>query len=190
MPGLGPRVGYFTATALRQQVEILKLELSRSSCVITATEPNLETSGAIEAIRTFLAGRRCMPAWTYPFFHNTRYFFSSSGRAPAGTPATAFLPVLLLIGAAVVEILAVLSIARGHGHGSSAPPFGWLSSLVIAIATAVVIVGLAGCVVMSKTVMFSATRAQAPTWWKRNRAQIVIGVVTAAAFFVLGLVVH
>jgi hypothetical protein len=43
---------------------------------------------------------------------------------------------------------------------------------------------------MSKTVMFSATRAQAPTWWKRNRAQIVIGVVTAAAFFVLGLVVH
>ena len=110
--------------------------------MITATEPDLETSGAIEAIRTFLSGRRRMPAWTYPFFHNTRYFFSASGRPPAGTPTTAFLSVLLLIGAAVVEILAVLSIAWRHDHGSSPPPFGWPSSLIIAIAMAVVIVGL------------------------------------------------
>lgn len=61
LPELGPRVGYFTATASRQQVELMKLELSRSSCAITATEPDLETSGAIEAIRTFLSGRRRMP---------------------------------------------------------------------------------------------------------------------------------
>ena len=126
----------------------------------------------------------------YPFFHNTRYFFSSGGRPPAGTPTTAFLSVLLLMGAAVVEILAVLSIAWRHDHGSSAPPFGWPSSLVIAIAMAVVMAGLASCVVTSMTVMFSATRTQAPTWWIRNRAQIVIGVVTAAAFFGLGLLVH
>ena len=76
LSGLGPRVGYFTVVAsqpagsvsMRPPGEVLKLEFSRSGCVITATEPDLETSGVIEAIRAFLAGRRRMPAWAYPLF--------------------------------------------------------------------------------------------------------------------------
>jgi hypothetical protein len=200
LPGLGPRVRYFTMVASqpglvgvkgrRPPGEILKLEFSRSGCVITATEPDLETSGVIEAIRAFLAGRRRMPAWAYPLFRDTYLLSSSRSRPPAETPGSLVLLLLLLAGAAAVEVLAVLSIAWRHDHGHSAPPFGWPSSLAIAVAMAVVIVGLAAGAVMSTTVIFSATRGQAPTWWMRNRAQIVIGVITAAVFFVLGLLIQ
>jgi hypothetical protein len=196
LPGLGPRVGYFTVVASqpatsvgrRPPGEVLKLEFSRSRCVITATEPDLETSGVIEAIRAFLAGRRRMPAWVYPLFRDTRSVLTSR----PGTEASGgfVLLLLLLVGAGVVEILALFSIAGRHAHGHNAPSFGWPSSLAIAIAMAVAIVGLAAGTVMSTTVIFSATRAQAPTWWMRHRAEIVIAVLTAAVFFVLGLLIH
>ena len=198
LPGLGPRVGYFTVVASqpasvkggRPPGEVLKLEFSRSGCVITATEPDLETSGVIEAIRVFLAGRRRMPAWTYPLFRDTHLLFTSRSHPPAETPGGLVLLLLLMAGAGAVEILAILSIAGRHDQGHNAPTYGWPSSLAIAIAMAVVIVGLAAGAVMSTTVIFSATRGQAPTWWMRNRAQIVIGVITAAVFFVLGLLIQ
>jgi hypothetical protein len=175
LPGLGPRVGYFTVVASqpatlvavksgRPPGEVLKPEFSRSGCVITATEPDLETSGVIEAIRAFLAGRRRMPAWTYRLFRDTHLLLTSRSRPPAETPGGPVLLLLLLAGALAVEIVAILSIAGRHDHGHNAPSFGWPSSLAIAIAMAVVIVGLAAGAVMSTTVIFSATRGQAPTW--------------------------
>ena len=201
LPELGPRVGYFTVVASvpaslvtvksgRPPGEVLKLEFSRSGCVITATEPDLETSGVIEAIRAFLAGRRRMPAWAYPFFRDTHLLVTSRSRPPAEAPGSLVLLLLLLLGAGVAEVLALVSIPSRHAHGHNAPPFGWPSSLAIAIAMAVVIVGLIAGAVMSTTVIFSATRSQAPTWWMRNRAQVVIGVITAAVFFVLGLLIQ
>jgi hypothetical protein len=91
LPGLGLRVGYFTVVASqparsvkgrRPPGEVLKLEFSRGGCVITATEPDLETSGVIEAIRAFLAGHRRMPAWAYPLFRDTRSLFTSRYLSP------------------------------------------------------------------------------------------------------------
>jgi tetratricopeptide (TPR) repeat protein len=88
--GLGPRVGYFTATAMRTDPdalsvqELIKVRLSRDTGgVITAADPNLETSGAIEAIRSFVADRRRMPRWlerSVPrIWKRPRLFFAIAG---------------------------------------------------------------------------------------------------------------
>jgi hypothetical protein len=143
LPGLGPRVGYFTVVASqpatvkggRPPGEVLRLEFSRSGSVITATEPDLETSGVIEAIRAFLAGRRRMPTWTYPLFRDTHLLLTSRSRPPADAPAGPVLLLLLLASALAVEFLAIVSIPGRHGHGHNAPTYGWPSSLAIAIAS-------------------------------------------------------
>jgi hypothetical protein len=99
-------------------------------------------------------------------------------------------PVALSAGAIVALILASLSIGSRHGHGANAPVFPWPASLAVLITMGVLVPGLTVCQLRSATVMFSATRGEAPTFWMRQGANIGINVVIATVFFVLGLPVH
>jgi hypothetical protein len=175
-------VSYFTVTATRetagdQPSEAISVKLARSRSEITASNPDLATMGLIEAVKSVAANCRRMPAWLVPFF---RPYRPDSGLL-AGTP------LLLLIGATVVEIVAIFSVFHRRGRGANAPAFTWPTSLVLIIAMAVVLVVLGFFWVSARTVMFTATRDEAPTFWQRHRAEIVINVCIAAGFYLLGL---
>jgi hypothetical protein len=195
LPGLSARIRHITVTAAHQQQEILRVDLSQVSCVITATEPSLAMEGAIEAIRRFLASRRRLPIWLVSFFRDLRGWAaptnqSSSSMSPEHARTGSGLALLVLIGALVVGVLSGISISDRHGRGKYQPLFGWPSSLVIIVSMGIVVAALIWGAIISRTIIFSASRAAAPTWWMRNRAGIVINVVVAGLFFVLGLLVQ
>jgi hypothetical protein len=182
LPQLGPRIGYFTVTAERPGgKECLKLSLSKQSSEITTTDADLAVEGVAGAIQRFTATHRRVPFWIRRFFR--------WGTSP-NEFSLAALPLPLMAVCFVGGIIAVSSVASRHDHGSSAPTVPWPASLILLISLAVIMVGLIVCQFVSRTLMFSGTSGQAPTWWMRNRASIVIGVVTATVFLWLGHLWH
>ena len=182
LPGLGQRVSYFTVTATReaagdQPSEVISVKLTRSRSEITAANPDLTTMGLIDAVKSIAATCRRMPSWLVPFFR------------PAGPNSglLAGVPPLLMFGAAIVGTIGVFSVFDRNGHGKNGPPFTWPTSLVLVIAMAVVLVVLGFFSVSARTVMFTATRDEAPTFWQRHRAEIVINVIIAGVFYLIGL---
>jgi hypothetical protein len=175
-------VSYFTVTAAHEAAgagpaEVISVKLARSRSEITAPNPDLTTMGLIDAIRSLAAGCRRMPSWMLPFFRP----YGPDGGLLAGTP------LFLLIGTAIVEAAAVYSVFRRSEHGGNAPPFTWPTSLVLIIAMAIVATVVIFFWVRARTVMFTATRDEAPTFWQRHRAEIVINVLIGGAFYLLGL---
>jgi hypothetical protein len=182
LPQLGPRIGYLTVAAERPGgKECLKLSLSKQSSEITTTDADLAVEGVAGAIQRFTAGHRRVPYWMRRFFR--------WGTSPNEISLNA-LPLPLIAVCFVAEIIGVSSVASRHDHGASAPTITWPASLIVVISLAVVLVGLIVCQFVCRTLMFSGTRGQAPTWWMGNRASIVIGVVTAAVFLWLGHLWH
>jgi hypothetical protein len=188
LPQLGQRVSYFSVTATRRASDdstaphdVISVKLAKSRCQIEATEPDLTTMGLIDAIRSLAGASRRMPTWLIPFFRSlaTRRGIAGSMRlSVAGIAANVILIFGLIFGAATVQHLV-------HAHGKYLVP--WPASILLTISALALIAALLLAADRATTVMFTATRQDAPTFWQRNRAEIAINVVVGALLYLLGL---
>jgi hypothetical protein len=161
------KVSNFTVLATRPSgdagQEIMSVKLGGDKSVIAATEPDLTMVGLIEGILEVIARRRRL---------------SLRGLAFAAAAA------------------AVLTMFGSAGYWASHTPHGWhllghvepavpglVWAVVLILATVSGICAFAG----RKTLLHIATQREAPTFWQRKRADIIITVVVAAAFYLLGL---
>jgi hypothetical protein len=181
LPKIGPRVSSFIVRARRPKgsgmSDVLTAQLARKGCEIVATDPDLRTEGLIEALRTVSRTRRRMPSWLQAFYRPIW------GPAGAAEPPLA---LLLTIPVLVAGVVAVISIERA-GRGHSGPPIPWPASLFAAIAMLMLLAGLVLGRALSKTVIFTATAAETPTWWQQHRSDIAIAAGAGLIFYLLGL---
>lgn len=188
LPQLGQRVNYFTVTATRAAVgdepskEIVSVKLARELCMIEATEPDLTTTGLIESIKSLVKGSRRLPSRLLPLF-----------RVPANIPAQASgnnAPGALIIIAILLALLFVFGIGTFQYFApvrGGKPWVSWPASISGALSCAVVIAALIFGWARSKTVLFTAIREDAPTFWQRKRADITINVIVGLVLYLLGL---
>ena len=175
LPKIGPRVSNFTVRARRPQgsgmSDVLTAQLATKGCEIVATDPDLTTEGLIEALRTLTQPRRRLPAWLRLLYRPIR-----------GTSAE---QVVLLC----VVIAVSYTIFTVPALGAQRPPIPWPSSLIAGIIALPVLAALALGRALSKTVIFTATAAETPTFWQQHRADIAINVIVGFAFLGLGLLI-
>jgi hypothetical protein len=178
LPRIGPRVEYFTVTvtgtdenAIKR--DLLNLRLSRHQSYVEAAEPDLRTRGVIGDIRSLAMRHQRLPGWLMAF-------------AGVGSSSIwAILALLIIVSAVVIDLLAGKSVLTPLQWGIS----GFITSIAGIALGALLITALA----MSSTVLFTGIRAEAPTWWQRQRAVIAISFAVSFAvgllFFLLSLVV-
>jgi hypothetical protein len=135
----------------------------------------------MQQIERYTEHCRRMPKWAWGFFQR-------SDKTPSeGRIGITFLS---MVGALVVLIVAVISIIDHFDPKDGSVPFSWPLSTVIGAAMILYLALTAALLGAREAVMFSAPRAQAPTWWMRNRASVVITVVCSAVFLWLGHIWH
>jgi hypothetical protein len=61
------------------------------------------------------------------------------------------------------------------------------ASLALLVPSAIILLLLLAGESVSRTILFTGTRQNAPTFWQQNRTNIIISVVVAAVFYLLGL---
>jgi hypothetical protein len=191
LPKLGRRVQYFTIKVTGEPErfgepsrDILTVSLRRNRCKIEATNPDVATRGVISDIQDIANRCRRVPLW-YP---DLRILSVTSPLFPQGTASpqpVEFLWSLVVLASCsgmIIGILGVFGLLRNGSHGLTP---GW--SLVVLVPAALIFMMLAIGDALARTVLFTGTRQGAPTFWQRNRAGIIIAVVVAAAFYLLGL---
>jgi hypothetical protein len=187
LPQLGPRVGYLSITATRAEggarpSEVLSVSLSGNLCEITTTDPGPTTLGYIELIRSVVGSCRRMPRWQMRVFRS-----KGSWGAREYTPTA--LPGLVGMGCLVVGGLSIASILQRTDTGKNTPAFAWPISLILLIMSILLFTVIFIGYTVSKTVIYTSTRAATPTFWQRRRVDIAIHLVVGALFFLLGLLV-
>jgi hypothetical protein len=172
LPEIGQRLNYFSVAVNKvdegaAQRHLLRLRLSRNHCFIEAADPDAETRGIIGDIQSLAEHRRRLP------LRLTAFVGSRSG------------PVL---GILVLFTLALATGATLFLEKFHFPQLVWFI-LVLFMSTIGLLLsgGLLVGFVRSNTILFTETRAQAPTWWQEHRAEIAIHVVVGVVFFLLGL---
>jgi hypothetical protein len=187
LPQLGSRVGYFSIVASRasaekdESSEVLSIRLNATQAIISTTDPDPTTLGLTEFIKSAVADCRRMPMWLWKIF---RWTVNSQGQTQP-----AFVPSLLMLTALILGVLASLAIGGQATNGHGAPLFAWPLSLLLVILSGVLIIAIIFGFALSRTVIITATRAAAPTFWQRRRAEIAIHIIVGALFFLLGLLV-
>lgn len=195
---LGNRLRYFTIKATQSVIlgiedglpdnqppdgkEILAVRLARNSCQIEAADPDLQTGAVINLIEEKARKCRRVPLW-FP-----RLWV-------VGPPATAAEFWGGLIAIACVAYLFFAAISMGsyfrRDPGQQVIPWPW--SIGTGIPVAVLLLGFIAIAARRRTILFTQTRASAPTFWQANRIAIAINVVTnvvvAGIFLLLGLVI-
>lgn len=189
LPKLGRRVQYFTVEVTGKPDgggeaprEILTVGLTRKRCKIEATNPDVATRGVISDIQDIAQRCRQLPLW-YP---QLGIIFSS--RSPNSPIRVREFGWLLLFFTSVLGTILGALAASGNvtfGNSNYRLPLG--VSLAILIPSAIILMALLVGDIFSRTILFTGTRQGAPTFWQRNRAGIIINVVVASAFFLLGL---
>lgn len=183
LPQLGQRVNYFTVTATRPRVgdepgkDVISVKLAKRSCLIEATEPDLTTTGLIENIKSLVGNNRRLPSWLMPLYR------TSPGDPAPGNPGLLLLMALLIAGGAVFIIGVIQHLAHAHGK----PVVSWPTSISVAVPCLVIIAALGLGLARGRTLLFTATREDAPTFWQRKRSDIAINVIVALMFYLLGL---
>jgi len=147
--------------------EILELQLSRETCYVEAVEPNPEVRGVISDIVGLASKYRRLPRWSLLSWSKWPLLTYSYIIAGAGILACLFGALLIV------------------SPGPNAPSFS-IRVWVLAIGILFLIISLP-LIALSRTVIFTGTRASAPTFWQRYRAEIMIGFLVSALFYVLGL---
>lgn len=187
LPKLGPSVRYFKLIASRapqsppdlsqspsdtsQAERLIEVNLSVGGCMIEAINPDLATMGLVESIKSFARSRRRPPGWA-----NTLY------RTRDGRPNWVTRTFALLLLACVGVVLALgATIPQEFSMHRTA-----LGDSVFAGCILILVMGQIG-IIQDRTLIFTATQREAPTLWQRKRADIVIAVVVALAFYILGL---
>jgi hypothetical protein len=174
LPQIGERVEYFAVTITGRDEnatlrDLLNLRLSLNQSYIEAIDPNAQTQVIISNIQSLADKCRRPPRWLIAF------------TGGSSSPILAILALIIIALALVIDLLVV----RSHLTHLEWGIFG------LAISTAGIVVGvlLIAVLTMSSTVLFTGTRAQAPTWWQRHGTDIFIQLAIAAGFFLLGLFV-
>jgi len=195
LPKLGHRVRYFTIKVTGRPDEgsevpreILTVSLTRSRCRIEATNPDVTTRGVISDIQDVAQRCRRVPLW-YPQMN----IFSLSppaalqGTASSQVGARELCWILLFALSAAGTIIGALAVPGTLTFGSSNHRLPLIASLAILVPCATILMTLLVGDALARTILFTGTRQGAPTFWQRNRNDIIINVLVAGAFYLLGL---
>jgi hypothetical protein len=170
-PRLGPRLSDFSVIATTvagndTSRELISVRLSRRGSRIEVTDPDLTTTGLTNELRSVVASCRWIPLW-WPDFG----FGANNGAGPI-TGLVGFFAFLF----------GLLNLTF-RKSAQPVPTYGVIAAVVGAVMLIAAIIGAAN----SRTILLTNTRSEAPTWWQQYRAHIVIGVVIAAVFYLLGV---
>jgi hypothetical protein len=171
LPEISKQLDYFSVTVTKvdegaAQRRLLGLQVSRNHCSIEAADPDFTTRGIISEIQSLAKENRRLPLWL------TAFIGSRSG---------------LVLG---ISALFALALATGVTQFQGRHHFPTLVFIFVLIMSSIGLLFSAGLLVglvRSNTILFTGTRAQAPTWWQEHRGDVAIHVVVGAAFFLLGL---
>jgi hypothetical protein len=219
LPALGTKLKYFTVraeqvpppgTTVRPPVVKFSVMLNRKSCVIEATDPNLEMMGLIQSIQSLLGPCRRLPRWLSPSLFAVMTDFSASNAAATAAPVASLSPVplagpsvsvipsnrnndaislgvLLLIGSIVCGPLFAIGAIQHLVHYHGKPLVPWPFSISVSVPCLVLLIGLIVGASRSPSLISTGTREDAPTFWQRKRSDIAINIVIGFLFFLLGL---
>jgi hypothetical protein len=211
LPTLGPKVKYFTVKATRSHLPsetVISVTLSRDSCRIEETDPDLTTMGLIQSIKSlmeacrrwpnwlpssFFAGMTSVPSPSFQLAVSTSFAPSpgavSSDRkiSTVQTSTAAGLGLMLMMVSLAGSIIFGTGVVQHLIHPHGKPWVKWLLSIGIAIPCIVLLLILIVGGVYSRSVLFTATREEAPTFWQQKRSDIAINVIVGFVFFLLGL---
>lgn len=195
LPKLGRRVRYFSVNVTRKPDrdgkvprEVLTVSLQRNRCKLEATNPDAATRGVISDIQDIAQRCRRVPLW-YPDLGKLTSSPSTPPQSAASPQISSvdFGWLMLFVASIVGTIIGALAVSGAVTFGNSNYRLPLGPSLAILVPSAIILLALFIGVAFSRTVLFTGTRQSAPTFWQRNRAGIIINVVVAAAFYLLGL---
>lgn len=189
LPKLGRRVQYFIIKVTGKPEEggegpreILTVTFTRERCKIDATNPDAGTRGVISDIQDIAQKRRRLPLW-YP---HLGMFTRPQTAVSAQMAVLQLVWMLLFVGSLFGTALCALAASNTVTVGTN-PKLSLAGSLAILVPCAIFSLWIFVGEGISRTVLFTGTRKDAPTFWQQNRTNIVISVVVAAVFYLLGL---
>lgn len=192
LPKIGSRcVKSFKATASRTLAdelphEIMKVELSTYRSEIEAADADLTTTGAINEIVALTDHCRRIPARFTNFYRSRsqtkwgEFMFNSLAACLFGF---GMVSIALLI---TFSFLPVSKAPHLHGQAPTPPAFIFLT---MAAVTALLWMGMLVGFARARTLLYTGTRAEAPTWWQEHRSDVGINVVVSVVFLFLGILV-
>lgn len=159
--------------------EVLSVRFARDGCWIEATNRDPETRGVINDVENLAADRRRVPRWIPRWLRPRSAKWSDRILA-------AVLPVAIILIAGVLIALGVLgqfvwTVTNGNEHLNNETAL-----VVVLIAAGLVLLTEVPYVARSATVLLTASRSEAPTFLRRGGGDILIAVIVAAAFYILG----
>jgi hypothetical protein len=191
---LGNRLRYFTIRATRSVIleaedelpgnrppegkEILAVRLARNSCQIEAADPDIYARDVINLILEKARKCRRVPLW-----------FPRPWIAGPPLNAAEVWGGLIVASCVAYLFLAGLSMDSYFNHDPGQQIVQWPGSIAAGIPVALLFVGYVAMAARARTILFTQTRASAPTFWQANRTSIAIHVVVGGAFFLLGFLV-
>jgi hypothetical protein len=188
LPKIGKRLRYFTLTATRTgpdliPEEVLKVRLAKEGCYVAATNPDLETRGIISDIESAADRCRRVPRWL------TRFSLVSFANGSEAGSEAAIIVLLLAMAGIAYSIVAGIT-ASAHFSTPKNPGIPWPASIISGIVVAVVTISVIAIQFRMRTLLFTGTRADAPTRWQEYKGHVFIAIVSGAVFLVLGLLIH
>jgi hypothetical protein len=172
----GPKLKSLTVTASRTSDgilrEFIKVHLSEAECTTEATDPDLATLGAMDQIRSLADECGRMPKWALRLYRD--------GRGQRDPSAAGLLAAAILAGVATV-ITAISNAITHYRHEFPLPTDIVLTSVALLIVY-FFLLGL----IRTRTVLYTGTRVESPTFWQEHRADIAINIGVSIVFFVLG----
>jgi hypothetical protein len=216
LPKLGSRVKYFTVTATPPSQTallpvamnpVIRVALSRDSCLIEATEPSLMTMGLIQTIQSLVEPHRRLPRWVpksfFPIISMSSVpaagilTVSLSPVSPDGPTNSAVSPTqggsegifsfLVALASIIVGVIFGVGVVQHLAHAHGKPSVEWPLSIYVSIPCFVLFALLVVGMTRMRSLLFAATREEAPTFWQRKRSDIAINIVVGLIFFLLGL---
>lgn len=180
LPSLGSQVSSFKATGSRTHDEVprqlMEVRLSREACEIEATDPDLTTVGAIEAIASLTFQCRRSPLWLMKVFRSSPGLrWDKIVVYSLGVSAISYLMCFI-----VASI--IVGLVRDPGDSVPVPIL-----VLLGVVAALLCIGMITGYSRAKSVLFTGTRAEAPTWWQRHRSDIAINIGVSIVFYLLGL---
>jgi len=186
LPKIGSRLDYFTIRAARnldtiantttvavslpgsigrivmpKDSEILRVHLAKNGCRVEAIEPDFQTSAVMGMIEKKVREFRRVPLWVHPIYWVQ----------PPEDPASGLATILLALSISGIVIGAIsLNLSSGL--------IPWPGSLILTTIAGLVAIGALIGGIRARSVLITATRAMAPTWWERNRDGFIVGMVT------------
>jgi hypothetical protein len=179
---VGKRLSYIEIKALETDTvtpEVLRVRIAKDRSYIEAANPSPETRGIISDVEE--EARRCR---TFPL-SLTRVVRS---RTDSGGYFHGGLALLLGGGGAIWVTVAAVAVGQYAIHGYHRHvDIRWPGSLIQLVAASIVVILGVALWERGRTLLFTGTRSEAPTFWQRHKWDIAINLVVGGLFYLLGL---